>query len=264
MKKLTVLLVLLIGSTLAGAGIYEWADKERNIHFSDTPVPGAILLDSLVEGQPSAIQRTVSSGWQVKVVGVADGDTITVLYDGREKKIRLYGVDCPEKRQSFGKRAKQFTSNMVFKKNVHVRPVTSDRYGRTVAWVYADGMCLNEELLRAGMAWHYKKYSSDSKLAELEAEARQRTAGLWSIPCAVPPWDFRHGKKTTIIARLETKVRMQTSVNTREEVYHGNRKTQKFHRPGCRYYDCSNCTAVFHSRTKAIRAGYVPCKVCRP
>lgn len=264
MKRLTVLIVLLIGSTLAGAEIYKWTDKEGNIHFSDTPVPGAILLDGSVEGQPSATHKTVSSGWEVKVVGIADGDTITVLHDGRERKIRLYGIDCPEKGQSFGKRAKQFTSNMVFNKSVDVRPVTSDRYGRTVAWVYANGMCLNEELLRAGMAWHYKKYSSDSKLAELEAEARQRTAGLWSIPGAVPPSDFRQGKKTTIVARCETKARMQTSVNTREEVYHGNLKTRKFHRPGCRYYNCSNCTAVFHSREEAIRAGYVPCKVCRP
>ena len=80
-----------------------------------------------------------ATSWRGKVVGVSDGDTITVMHHDKGEKIRLYGIDCPEKRQAFGKRAKQFTSNMVFGKNVEVRPVTTDRYGRTIAWVYVDG-----------------------------------------------------------------------------------------------------------------------------
>ena len=97
--------------------------------------------------------------------------------------------------QAFGKRAKQFTSKMVYGKDVEVRPVTSDRYGRTIAWIYLNGTCLNEALLKAGLAWHYKRYSSERHLADLETEARRTKAGLWSHPQPIAPWDFRHGNK---------------------------------------------------------------------
>ncbi len=130
--------------------------------------------------------------WPGEVVGVADGDTITVLRDKTSIKIRLYGIDCPEKRgQAFGKKAKQFTSKMVFGKHVEIKPVDQDRYGRTVAWVYVDGKNLNEELVKAGLAWHYKKYSSDQSLANMENQARKIKIGLWVDPEAIAPWTFR-------------------------------------------------------------------------
>lgn len=130
-----------------------------------------------------------------KVVGVADGDTITVLNDHTQIKIRLQGIDCPEKRQAFGTKAKQFTSDMVFGKVVTIKPTDTDRYGRTVAWVLVNGLNLNEEIVLAGFAWHYKKYSKDEDLAEAESEARANKAGLWSDPYAMPPWEFRRSKK---------------------------------------------------------------------
>jgi len=109
--------------------------------------------------------------WTGKVVGIADSDTITVLNGKTPVKIRLYGIDCPEKGgQAFGNKAKQFTSDMVFKKQVQIEPMDQDRYGRTVAWVFVDGKNLCEELVAAGLAWHYKKYSSDQNLADLEAK----------------------------------------------------------------------------------------------
>lgn len=129
--------------------------------------------------------------WSGKVVGVADGDSITVMHDGKGEKIRLYGIDCPEKRQAYGKKAKQFTSRMVFQKIVDVKPTTKDRYGRTIAWISIEGASLNEGLLKAGLAWHYKKYSSDKNLAELEAQARSLKTGLWADPKAQSPWEFR-------------------------------------------------------------------------
>jgi len=89
------------------------------------------------------------------------------MHNGKRGKIRLYGIDCPEKRQAFGNKAKQFTSGMVFNKVVKVTPVTIDRYGRTIAWVSCDGKSLNKALLKADLAWHYKKYSSDKNLAIL-------------------------------------------------------------------------------------------------
>jgi endonuclease YncB( thermonuclease family) len=76
--------------------------------------------------------------WQGKVVGVADGDTITVMHEGRGEKIRIYGVACPESHQDFGQKAKKFTSNMTYGKSVEVEPIAQDRYGRTVALVKTD------------------------------------------------------------------------------------------------------------------------------
>ncbi len=131
--------------------------------------------------------------WSGKCVSVTDGDTIKVMRQGKAERIRLYGIDCPEKKQPFGTKAKQFASDLVYKKIVEIKPIERDRYGRTIAWVYVGGKCLNKELLKAGLAWHYKQYSKDRDLAELETEARQKKIGLWSDP--IPPWKFRKLKK---------------------------------------------------------------------
>lgn len=134
--------------------------------------------------------------WTAKVVGVSDGDTIRVMHNGREEKIRLFGVDCPEKDQDFGNKAKRFTSDMVFGKTVEVEQVDRDQYGRTVAWVTVDGRSLNKELLRAGLAWWYRSHArKDAELAQLENEARQNRLGLWSHRDPVPPWKFRRDNR---------------------------------------------------------------------
>ena len=80
---------------------------------------------------------------------------------------------------------------MVFQKQVKIEPVDKDRYGRIVAWVIVDGENLCEELVRAGLAWHYKKYSSHQSLADLEIQAQRKKIGLWSDPRPVPPWAYR-------------------------------------------------------------------------
>jgi len=123
-----------------------------------------------------------------KCVGVHDGDTISVMKAGVAVKIRLEGIDCPELGQDFGTRAKQFTSGMVFGKDVQVKEYNLDMYGRMVARVYVEGKDLCLELVKVGLAWHYKRYSSDPVLADAEVEARKAKAGLWSMPNPVPPW----------------------------------------------------------------------------
>jgi micrococcal nuclease len=133
-----------------------------------------------------------AASWSGMVVGVTDGDTITVMLDGKPEVIRLFGVDCPEKDQDFGTRAKQFTSDMVFRKIIEVVPTGETSYGRPVAWVFVNGKSLNEELIRAGLAWWYRWYAPDElELAHLEAAARENRTGLWSQPNPIPPWDFR-------------------------------------------------------------------------
>jgi micrococcal nuclease len=126
-----------------------------------------------------------------KCVGVTDGDTITVMKDRMAVKIRLEGIDCPEKGQPFGTRAKKLTSSLAYGKHVTVKTVTVDRYGRIVARVIAEGKDLSVKLVKAGLAWHYKHFSHDRVLAEAEQEARQKKRGLWAMPDPVPPWDYR-------------------------------------------------------------------------
>ncbi len=128
----------------------------------------------------------------MRVVSITDGDTIKVLNDGKQETIRLHGVDCPEGRQPFGSRAKQFTSSLAFGKRVKVIVRDHDRYGRTVAEVILpDGKSLNRELVRSGFAWHFRRYSDDPVLAQLETQARAARLGLWADPDPIPPWDWR-------------------------------------------------------------------------
>lgn len=129
-----------------------------------------------------------------KCVSVTDGDTIKVLVNNREVKVRIDAIDCPEKSQDFGQRAKQFTSSLVFGKVVTVNVGKIDRYGRSVGRVIVDGKDVSLELVRAGLAWHYKKYSDDPVLAKAEEEARAKKIGLWSMANPVAPWDYRHKK----------------------------------------------------------------------
>jgi endonuclease YncB( thermonuclease family) len=118
-----------------------------------------------------------------KVVGVIDGDSIRVMHDGTAEQIRLLGIDCLERRQPFGTRAKEYTSELAFGKNVTVYGDTRDHYGRRLAEVLLpDGRSLNQELITAGLAWWFRKYSKDLRLGELERQARVAKRGLWAEP----------------------------------------------------------------------------------
>lgn len=127
-----------------------------------------------------------------KVVGVMDGDTIEVLKDGKAVRVRLNGIDCPEKNQPYGSKAKSYVSTLVFNKQVKVIVTDIDRYGRSVADVYlSDGTWLNKKLVEDGYAWHYKYYSTDKHLSASEATARKNKRGLWADNQPVPPWQYR-------------------------------------------------------------------------
>ena len=127
------------------------------------------------------------------MVAIADGDTITVLHAGKQEKVRLYGIDCPEKKQAFGTRARQFTGELAFQKKVTVRVKDTDRYGRLVGEVVLpDGRVLNRELVRAGLAWWYRQYAARAtELERLQDEAQAAGRGLWADPKCIPPWEFR-------------------------------------------------------------------------
>jgi len=130
-----------------------------------------------------------------KVVKIADGDTLTLLVDNEQLKIRLSDIDTPERKQPFGTKAKQALSEMAFGKEARVVEVTVDRYGRIVGRVYVDGVDVNRELVVGGYAWVYRKYSDDAELLELEAQAREKRLGLWVDPNPIPPWEWRRGRR---------------------------------------------------------------------
>jgi endonuclease YncB( thermonuclease family) len=139
-----------------------------------------------------------------RVVGVADGDTITVLDASNTKhKIRLSGIDAPEKRQAFGTVSKQYLVNMVFNKSVVINWQKNDRYGRIIGKVLVDDVDVNLEQIKAGMAWFYRQYQKQQPIqdqadyAAAEQEAKANKLGLWVDEAPIAPWDFRRAKRNT-------------------------------------------------------------------
>jgi micrococcal nuclease len=198
-----------------------------------------------------------SYAWEGRVAGVTDGTYVTVTHDGKGERIRLYGIDCPEKRQEFSQEAKKFTSDMVLRKVVEVEPVvvdhkgrTKDQYGRTVALVYMDKfICLNEELIKSGLAWVSTQSCTRPECKawkESEKQAKRKQLGLWSMSNPIPPWEFRLSKGAHI------------------PIYHGDIVRHIFHSSNCEEFDCDKCIAVFKGRDQAIKAGYKGCAVCNP
>jgi micrococcal nuclease len=197
-----------------------------------------------------------------RVVGVSDGDTIRVLVDRREVKVRLHGVDAPEAKQPFGSRAKQFTSERVFGKDVRVVVRDHDRYGRTVGVVSAAGKSLNADLVRAGMAWAYRRYSE--RYVGLEAEARRAKRGLWADAKPVPPWEFRASERTTrtVAAPRTTPEAPAAGVAVKAGTVIGNTASRVYHSPNCRSLPSLGRRKLFTSVTDAEKAGYHPHQAC--
>jgi endonuclease YncB( thermonuclease family) len=131
-----------------------------------------------------------------RVVAIADGDTVTLLTaDRRQVKIRLHGIDTPERRQPWGNRARQALSDLAFQRTVRVEVQDVDRYGRTVGRIYAGSVDVNAEMVRRGLAWVYARYNRDPALPVLEAEARAARRGLWDDPQPVAPWNWRRQRR---------------------------------------------------------------------
>lgn len=155
-------------------------------------VAAALLLLALVS------QAETITG---RVVAIADGDTITVLDTTKtQHKIRLAGIDAPEKAQAFGQRSKESLSDLVFDQAVTVETTKRDRYRREIGKVLVDGLDANLEQIKRGMAWHYKAYEREQSpqerldYAKAEEVARGARVGLWKDAQPVPPWNFRHSR----------------------------------------------------------------------
>jgi micrococcal nuclease len=135
-----------------------------------------------------------SSSITARVIKVRDGDSLRVVHGSRAFEVRLWGIDAPEHDQPYGDKARQLTDRLAYRQTVTLIVHDHDPYGRTVVEVILpDGRNLNEELLRAGLAWWYQNYAPDQKeFQALEAQARVQHLGLWSDLHPIPPWEWRH------------------------------------------------------------------------
>lgn len=171
-------------------GIDSLAGAKRRIRFAL-----ALLMLCLASG---SLAQTLSG----VVVGVSDGDTITVLdADRRTHKIRLAGIDAPEKGQPFGRRSKESLSQLAYRQRVQVEWSKADRYGRIIGKILIAGEDVCLEQIRRGLAWHYKKYENEQPLDDrivygnAGQAAKEAKVGLWSDPNFVPPWEWRRLKR---------------------------------------------------------------------
>jgi micrococcal nuclease len=216
-----------------------------------------------------------------RVVGVTDGDTITVLVNGHDEvKVRLHGVDCPERGQAFGSRAKQFTSELCFGQTVTVRATDTDRFGRTIGEVItANGTNINVALVENGLGWWYEKYApGDARFRDAQQRARAVNRGLWADPGAIPPWEYRSRNRDTVpgdnavrqhaapapqmaqplmaVPQPGIAPRMQARVVPEGDGgFWLTRSSNKRHNSGCKHYRNTN------GRPCGADEG-IPCKIC--
>lgn len=204
--------------------------------------------------QAAVVGNNIQLVIEGKVINVHDGDTVTVLdQDNKKTHIRLQGIDAPELKQEFGAKSQEYLSRIVLGKQVTIVWTKVDKYRRTVGTIMLDGRDINIEQVKAGLAWHFKKYEDEQKpedrraYAAAEQEARAGKLGLWKNPNPIVPGDWRQDVK---IERWGPPPPEGTIV--------GNRNSKKYHRPDCPgYRDMAERNRVFFkSVAEAEAAGY--------
>lgn len=177
-----------------------------------------------------------------KVVGIADGDTITVLLAKQQHKIRLNGIDAPESGQAFGTKSKQALGDMVFGKEVKIEWKERDKYKRIIGEVFVGDCRVCLAMVQEGFAWHYVQYSKDPAIAKAEKEARDAKKGLWADAKPIPPWEYRKGNTDM------------------PDVIFITEKGTKYHRDGCRFLNKSKIAISLDDARKRFE----PCSICKP
>lgn len=191
---------------------------------------------------------------QYPILKVVDGDTIDIKYNGKKERIRMLCVDTPEsvhpersKNTPMGEKASAYTKHRLAGQSVDLELESKKRgkYGRLLAYVILDGENFNIELVRKGWSKYYTKYGNSKKhhseFLGAEKEARAQGLNLWA------------GNVINV-----------GSEDLTCKLVRGNFKSMIFHQPGCRYFDCKNCTKAFPNRHNALKAGYKPCGICKP
>jgi endonuclease YncB( thermonuclease family) len=170
-----------------------------------------------------------------KVVSIADGDTLPLLVDKTQIRVRFEGIDTPERAQPFGRKAGQALAKIVFGKVVQVDDLGKDRYGRTLDIVRLGKRNINLELVQEGWAWWYRKYAAKNKeLATAEAAARKAKRGLWADAKPIPPWGWRQSerdKRQKSRSDVDTGYWLNTSTGVRHNKSCPNYRNTKRGRP---------------------------------
>lgn len=170
------------------------------MHTWRTILACAVLPAAIIALQAKPVATT--STMQGRVVRILDGDTVELLVGGlRTERIRLAGIDAPEKGQPFGTQARKRLASLCFQRDVKIRASKRDRYGRLLGRILADGEDLNRRMIQEGFAWHYLQYAHEQPVDErtgdsrAEQEARTARRGLWVDAAPVPPWDWRKRRR---------------------------------------------------------------------
>ncbi|GAB6121146.1 thermonuclease family protein [Dysgonomonas termitidis] len=167
---------------------------KRLLYILSLLLSSALIIYTAYTGEGESDTRPESLTG--KVVSVADGDTFTLLTDNNGRmKVRLYAIDAPERGQDFGTKSREFLNDLCYGKTVTIEKKDTDQYGRILGIAFVDGMNLNEEMVRNGLAWYYSHYVDDPKLDALEQSARRQKLNIWSMKNPVHPHEFRKNKR---------------------------------------------------------------------
>lgn len=220
----------------------------------------AIPLGYLGDDDKAFIAADKTKVIEGKVIALADGDTLTVLQDKKQYKIRLIGIDTPEKRQDYGRKAQTALGKLVFNKQVRVRWSEQDKYKRYLGNVYVEGLWVNLKMVADGWAWHFVKYSDDPDLAKAEKQARKAKIGLWADPNEPQaPWDFRNPPIKPPIVEVAKPEKPEPSEVVRPVVVRNhwlNTNSNVRHNRSCRNYNNTK-----HGRPCTATEGK-PCGIC--
>ena len=214
----------------------------------------AFVAHVAVAADAQPLRDLVGKTFPATVVGVVDGDTIDVLRPGTRQnvRIRLDGIDCPESGEPFSRQALNLTRVLAFDQAVIVEGKDVDRYGRLVARIKLGSKDVSVELVSAGLACHYRKYSSDPVLARAEADATSSGRGFWAAGARQP----------ACVAREAGNAAKHQIASATDGPFVGNVQSHIYHAPSCRNANCKNCTRPFINRAEAEAAGFRPAGDC--
>lgn len=149
-----------------------------------------------------ASTATHSKEFYAPVVAVLDGDTVLIKRTKGIAKVRLAGIDAPEKAQPFGETSKRSLANLVAGKQIKIVSVAVDQYGRIVGKINVDDLDVNAEQIRLGMAWEYSRFHNNAALLALQEEAKSVPRGLWAMSQPTPPWEWRKAHPSSFVEPL--------------------------------------------------------------
>lgn len=199
LKIVAAVLLVLSAYQYASTGAITWPRTayEQVASYLGRPEAGwRVATDTLNDTVPANTAPQDYDLWG-RVVRVADGDTLSLLDENNQQhKVRLFGIDTPERDQPFGRAASRFLASRVAGKTIGVDEIELDNYGRTVGIVYLEGTNINLVMVENGQAWWYKHYAGRyDELRLAEARAREEQLGLWAAKDPIPPWEWRRGRR---------------------------------------------------------------------